>query len=86
MCANKDRTTNRVEQKASETSSPIRDCVAMAQNLTRVILNEVKNLDLSIGSERRDPSATPQDDIATQSLKGGRNGIGIRTLSVDTII
>ena len=42
----------------------------MAQSLTRVILNEVKNLDLSIGSERRDPSATPQDDIASQSPAG----------------
>jgi hypothetical protein len=47
-----------------------RDCVVMARNLTRVILNEVKNLDLSIGSKRRDPSAAPQDDIATQSPTG----------------
>jgi small-conductance mechanosensitive channel len=31
----------------------------------RVILNEVKNLDLSIGCKKRDPSATPQDDMAT---------------------
>jgi hypothetical protein len=38
----------------------------MARNLTRVILNEVKNLDLSPDSKRRDPSAAPQDDIATQ--------------------
>jgi small-conductance mechanosensitive channel len=37
---------------------------------SRVILNEVKNLDLSIGFKKRDPSAAPQDDIATQSLKG----------------
>jgi hypothetical protein len=29
----------------------------MARSLTRVILNEVKNLDLSIGSKKRDPSA-----------------------------
>ena len=42
----------------------------MARNLRSVILNEVKNLDLSIGSIRRDPSAAPQDDIATQPLKG----------------
>jgi hypothetical protein len=35
-----------------------------------VILNEVKNLDLFIGCKRRDPSALPQDDNATQSLKG----------------
>jgi hypothetical protein len=42
----------------------------MARSLTRVILNEVKNLDLSIGSKKRDPSAAPQDDIATQSLQG----------------
>ena len=42
----------------------------MARNLIRVILNEVKNLDLSIGSRRRDPSAAPQDDIATQSPRG----------------
>jgi hypothetical protein len=42
----------------------------MARNLTRVILNEVKNLDLSIGSKPRDPSAAPQDDIATQPLAG----------------
>ena len=35
-----------------------------------VILNEVKNLDLSIGCKRRDPSASPQDDNTTQSLKG----------------
>jgi NitT/TauT family transport system substrate-binding protein len=40
----------------------------MTPNLTRVILNEVKNLDLSLGSKRRDPSAAPQDDIATQFL------------------
>jgi hypothetical protein len=42
----------------------------MARNLIRVILNEVKNLDLSMGSKKRDPSAAPQDDIATQSLEG----------------
>jgi hypothetical protein len=33
-----------------------------------VILNAVKNLDLSIGCRRRDPSASPQDDSTTQSL------------------
>ena len=32
-------------------SSRQRDCVAMARSLTRVILNEVKNLDLSISSK-----------------------------------
>jgi small-conductance mechanosensitive channel len=51
-------------------SSPAKDCVVMARNPTRVILmNEVKNLDLAIGSKRRDPSAAPQDDIATRFLK-----------------
>jgi hypothetical protein len=48
--------------------SPVGDCVVMVRNLRRVILNEVKNLGLSISSKRRDPSAAPQDDIATQSL------------------
>jgi hypothetical protein len=42
----------------------------MARNHARVILNKVKNLDLSIVSKRGDPSAAPQDDIATQSFKG----------------
>jgi hypothetical protein len=42
----------------------------MARNHARVILNKVKNLDLSIDSKRRDPSAVPQDNIATQSLSG----------------
>jgi hypothetical protein len=54
----------------SPQSSPVRDCVVMGLNLRRVILNEVKNLDLSIGSKRRDPSAAPQDDITTQSREG----------------
>jgi hypothetical protein len=39
------------------------------------MLNEVKNLDLSIGSKRGDPSAAPQDDIATQCLKERREKI-----------
>jgi hypothetical protein len=49
----------------------------LAQRLCRngeisggVILNEVKNLDLLIDCKRRDPSAPPQDDIKTQSLRG----------------
>ena len=41
---------------------------------SRVILNEVKNLDLSTGFKKRDPSAAPQDDIATQALKGEEVG------------
>jgi small-conductance mechanosensitive channel len=41
---------------------------------SRVILNEVKNLDLSMGFKKRDPSAAPQDDIATQALKGEEVG------------
>jgi hypothetical protein len=32
-------------------------------------VNEVKNLDLLVGSKKRDPSAAPQDDFATQSLE-----------------
>jgi hypothetical protein len=48
----------------------------MARNLIRVILNEVKNLDLSIGSKKRDPSAAPQDDIATQS-QGEREPVSL---------
>ena len=40
-----------------------------------VILNKVKNLDRSIGYKRRDPSASPQDDIATQ-FPTGKNETG----------
>jgi hypothetical protein len=39
----------------------------MARNLAGVILNKVKNLDSSIGSKKRDPSAAPEDHFATQS-------------------
>jgi hypothetical protein len=49
------------------------------KNAAYVILNKVKNLDRSIGYKRRDPSAWPQDDIATQSLEGEENELG-RTL------
>ena len=35
-------------QASSPLSSSVRDCVVMARNLRGVILNEVKNLDLSI--------------------------------------
>jgi hypothetical protein len=48
----------------------------MARNLIRVILNKVKNLDLSIGSKERDPSAAPQDDIATRS-QGEREPVSL---------
>jgi hypothetical protein len=62
------------ERAPSPQSSPARHLVAMARNLTRVILNEVKNLDLSIGSKKRDPSVAPQDDTTPQSFKKKEEG------------
>jgi hypothetical protein len=42
----------------------------MTQNLTRVNSERSEESQLIARFQRRDPSAAPQDDIATQSLKG----------------
>jgi NitT/TauT family transport system substrate-binding protein len=53
--------------------SPAGDCVPRRKIKGDVILNEVKNLDLSVGCKRRDPSASPQDDTTTQPHEGERD-------------
>ena len=52
------------------------ETVSQWRNEMAVILNGVKNLDRLIGYKRRDPSASPQDDIAIPSLAGEGMGEG----------
>jgi hypothetical protein len=51
-------------------SSPLRDCVVIGGNAMSVILNEVKNLVESMGWKTEILRLMPQNDIATQSLRG----------------
>jgi hypothetical protein len=63
--------------KINNTPTLILPCRRLCRNheITRdVILNAVKNLDRLTGCIRRDPSASPQDDIKTQSLEGKETG------------
>ena len=50
--------------------SRLPDCVIMPKTPIIVILNEVKNLTISIGYANEILRLTPQNDIVTQSLHG----------------
>jgi hypothetical protein len=52
-------------------SSPLRDCVVIGGNAMSVILNEVKNLVEPMGWKTEILRLMPQNDITTQSLRGG---------------
>ena len=54
---------------------PLSDCVVMMNNATCVILNKVKNLMHSIRYTTQILRLTPQNDIATQPLRGRIGGV-----------
>jgi hypothetical protein len=53
---------------------PLRDCVAMGEPAMVVILSEAKNLIISTESTIEVLRLAPQNDIATQALKGKKSG------------
>jgi hypothetical protein len=62
------------------TSSPATRLCRNRKISDDVILNEVKNLDLSIGCKRRDPLTAVQNDFAAQTRRG-RNARNIYSLT-----